>query len=336
MRIFIATDAWTPQVNGVVQTYMRLNEALLKLGHEVEVLTPDGYRSVALPTYSEIRLAFISWREALRKIEAFQPDHIHIATEGPVGLAARRACLNTGHRFTTSYHTKFPEYLSARLPVPLSWGYAYERWFHNSGHGVMVATPSLMKELEEQGIGNLMPWSRGVDTGLFRPRDVRRFGEGPVFIYVGRVSIEKNIEAFLDLDLPGKKVVVGDGPRLKLLRSKYPDAEFTGALFGDELAMAFASADVFVFPSRTDTYGVVLLEALACGTPVAAYPVTGPRDVIADGRVGSLKEDLAEAALTALKMDRGVCRAYAKGFSWENCALQFVNNVGEAAFAEAA
>lgn len=336
MRVFIATDAWTPQVNGVVQTYQRLNDALLKLGHDVEFMTPNSYRSVALPTYSEIRLAFVSAGEARRKIEAFEPDHIHVATEGPVGLAARRVCLNEGFRFTTSYHTKFPEYLSARMPVPLSWGYAYERWFHNAGHGTMVATASLMDELKAQRIKNLVPWTRGVDTDLFRPREDRMFGSEPVFLYVGRVSVEKNLEAFLRLDLPGKKVIVGGGPRLKLLKSNFPDAVFTGPLLGEDLAKAFASADVFVFPSLTDTYGVVLLEALACGVPVAAFPVTGPRDVIVDGKVGSLKDDLREAALTALEMDREACRSFALGFGWERCALQFVDNIGAVTLAEAA
>ncbi len=336
MRIFIATDAWTPQVNGVVQTYQRLNDALLKLGHDVDIMTPNGYRSVAMPTYSEIRLAFVRAREARRKIDAFEPDHIHVATEGPIGLAARRVCLRQDIRFTTSYHTKFPEYMSARLPVPLSLGYSYERWFHNAGSGTMVATASLMEELKAQRMENLMPWSRGVNTDLFRPRSDRMFGKEPVFLYVGRVSVEKNLEAFLSLDLPGRKVIVGGGPRLKSLKSKFPDAIFTGPLFGEELAKAFASADVFVFPSLTDTYGVVLLEALACGVPVAAYPVTGPRDVIVDGKVGSLKDDLREAALTALEMDRDECRSYALGFSWERCALQFIDNIGSVTYAEAA
>lgn len=336
MRVFIATDAWTPQVNGVVQTYQRLSDALLELGHDVAFMTPNGYRSVALPTYSEIRLAFVSYREAQRKIEAFDPDHIHVATEGPIGLAARRVCIRQGFHFTTSYHTKFPEYLSARLPVPLSWGYAYERWFHNAGSGTLVATASLMEELEAQRIRNLVPWSRGVDTDLFRPRNDRLFGDGPVFLYVGRVAVEKNLEAFLGLDLPGKKVIVGGGPRLKLLKANFPDAIFTGPLFGEELAKAFASSDVFVFPSLTDTYGVVLLEALACGVPVAAFPVTGPRDVIVDGRVGSLKDDLREAALTALEMDREACRSYALDFSWERCALQFIDTIGAVTLPRAA
>jgi len=336
MRIFIATDAWTPQVNGVVQTYQRLNDALLKLGHDVGVMTPNGYHSVAMPTYSEIRLAFVRAREARRKIDAFEPDHIHVATEGPIGLAARRVCLRQDIPFTTSYHTKFPEYISARLPVPLSLGYSYERWFHNAGSGTMVATASLMEELKAQRMENLMPWSRGVNTELFRPRSDRLFGKEPVFLYVGRVSVEKNLEAFLRLDLPGRKVIVGGGPRLKMLKSNFPDTIFTGPLFGEELAKAFASADVFVFPSLTDTYGVVLLEALACGVPVAAFPVTGPRDVIVDCKVGSLKDDLREAALTALEIDRNECRSYALGFSWERCALQFIDNIGSVTFAEAA
>jgi glycosyltransferase involved in cell wall biosynthesis len=336
MRIFIATDAWTPQVNGVVQTYQRLREALVEAGHEVQFLTPTEYYSVPLPTYSEIRLAFITARQAQRKIEAFRPDHVHVATEGPIGLAARRVCLRSGIRFTTSYHTKFPEYASARLPVPLSWGYAFERWFHNAGCGTMVATPSLKADLAAKGLKHLLSWSRGVDTALFRPRTDRLFGDGPVFLCVGRVSVEKNLEAFLDLDLPGKKVIVGGGPQLKMLKANYPDTVFTGALFGEDLARAFASADVFVFPSRTDTYGVVLLESLACGVPVAAYPVTGPKDVIVDGEVGSLSEDLGQAALVAMTMDRDACRTYALDFSWASCARQFVENIDAVTFAEAA
>jgi len=327
MRVFIATDAWRPQVNGVVQTYERLHEQLERLGHQVELFTPEGLRTVPLPTYPEIRLSLIAPKHARRRIEAFQPDYIHVGTEGPIGLTTRAVCVRDEHPFTTCYHTRFPEYVAARFPVPLSWGYVFERWFHNAAAGTMVATASLGEDLTQKGLTSLIPWSRGVDTDLFRPRNVRVFGEGPIFLYVGRVAVEKNLKAFLDLDLPGKKVVVGGGPQRDSLKSAYPEAIFTGPLFGETLAEAFSSSDVFVFPSKTDTYGVVLLEALASGIPVAAYPVTGPKDVIEDGKVGCLSEDLGEAALNALTIDRDVCRDYALGFSWESCARQFIANI---------
>lgn len=328
MRLLIATDACRPQVNGVVQTYERLNEQLLSWGHEVEFISPDGFRTVPLPTYPEIRLALITPGQARRRIAAFKPDHIHIATEGPVGLATRAYCVNRRTPFTTSYHTRFPEYLTVRVPVvPVRWGYAFERWFHNAGAGIMVSTHSLLSELEGKGLKHLMPWSRGVDTELFRPRNVRLFGRQPVFLYVGRVSVEKNLKAFLDLDLPGRKVVVGSGPQLAALKAAYTETVFTGPLLGEGLAEAFASSDVFVFPSRTDTFGVVLLEALASGVPIAAFPVTGPRDVVLHGKVGYLGEDLREATLQALTMDRAACRDYALGFSWETCARQFMCNI---------
>jgi glycosyltransferase involved in cell wall biosynthesis len=331
MRLLIATDACRPQVNGVVQTYERLTEQLLRWGHEVAFISPNGFRTVPLPTYPEIRLALITPGHARRRITDYKPDHIHIATEGPVGLATRAYCVSKRRSFTTSYHTRFPEYLTARLPlVPESWGYAFERWFHNAGTGIMVSTESLLAELAGKGLKRLMPWTRGVDTELFRPRDVRRFSGNAVFLYVGRVSIEKNLNAFLDLDLPGRKVVVGGGPQLAILKAAYPDTEFTGPLFGEALAEAFASSDVFVFPSRTDTYGVVLLEALASGVPIAAYPVTGPRDIVVQNKVGHLSENLREAALQALTMDRAACRDYALGFSWETCARQFIENVNSA------
>ncbi|NJM35230.1 MAG: glycosyltransferase family 1 protein [Rhodomicrobium sp.] len=327
MRLLITTDAWRPQVNGVVRTYERLSEELIRLGVDVEFITPAGFHTLPMPTYPEIRLAMITSGQAKRRIEAIRPDHIHIATEGPIGLAVRAHCISERKPFTTSYHTRFPEYLSARFPVPESWGYSLERWFHSASSGVMVATKSLREELEGKGFTKLMPWSRGVDTEMFRPRAARLFGEGPVYLYVGRVAIEKNLSAFLDLDIPGRKVVVGKGPQLGTLKLAYPEVHFTGPLFGDELAEAYASADVFVFPSRTDTYGVVLLEALASGVPVAAYPVTGPKDIVLDGKVGCLSEDLREAAMRALTMDRDACRAYALGFGWDACARQFVENV---------
>jgi glycosyltransferase involved in cell wall biosynthesis len=330
MRILIATDAWRPQMNGVVRTYETLKAECAVMGHEVEFLTPAGFRTLPCPTYPEIRLALLRRRDAAHAMAVFAPDYVHVATEGPIGLTMRRHCLAIGRPFTTSYHTRFPEYIAARFPVPEAWGYALERWFHNAGVGVMVATPSLLAELRIKGLKRLLPWSRGVDTDVFRPRDVRVFGDGPVFLYVGRVAVEKNIGAFLDLDLPGRKAVVGGGPQLETLRSDHPEVAFTGPLSGEALAEAYASADVFVFPSRTDTYGVVLLEALASGLPVAAFPVTGPLDVVAQGKTGVLDEDLRRAALQALTVDRQTCRDYALTFGWEKCARQFLDNISQA------
>lgn len=327
MRLLIATDAWRPQVNGVVRTYERIGAELQTLGHEVEFFTHEGYPTAPLPTYPEIRLALLTPRCARRRIERFAPDHIHIATEGPIGLATRHCCRARRLLFTTSYHTRFPEYLSARLPVPLRWGYAFERWFHNAGAGMMVSTPSLAEELAGKGFRRIHPWSRGVDTEMFHPRPDRLFGaEGPVFLYVGRVAVEKNIEAFLRLDLPGRKAVVGGGPQLEALRAAYPEVVFTGPKQGEELARCFASADVFVFPSLTDTFGIVLLEAMASGVPVAAYPVTGPRDVVRPA-TGVLDADLGRAALSALKLDRSACRDYALQFSWRRSAELFMDNI---------
>jgi glycosyltransferase involved in cell wall biosynthesis len=330
MRVLIATDAWHPQVNGVVRTYERLAQETEKLGFELVFLAPSAFRTLPCPTYPEIRLSLTTPRAIARHFEEARPDFIHVATEGPIGLMVRSYCGKMKRPFTTSYHTRFPEYVAARLPVPERWCYALQRRFHNSAAGTFVATRSLQSELAARGFERLMLWSRGVDTELFRPRDARIFGREPVFLYVGRVSIEKNLRAFLDLDLPGRKVVVGGGPQLAALKAAYPDATFTGALFDEMLAQAFASADVFVFPSRTDTYGVVLLEALASGVPIAAFPVTGPIDVVVPGRVGHLSEDLREAALAALTMDRTACRDYALGFSWETCARQFIDNINSA------
>jgi glycosyltransferase involved in cell wall biosynthesis len=327
MRILIATDAWRPQINGVVRTYEKLKEASPKLGIDVDFLTPARFRTVPCPTYPEIRLALVRQKDAGRAIAAFAPDYIHVATEGPIGLATRGWCLKAGRPFTTSYHTRFPEYVAARFPIPESWGYALERWFHNAGIGVMVATPSLLEELRGKGLKRLLPWSRGVDTEFFHPRPARIFGDGPVFLYVGRVSVEKNLEAFLALDLPGRKVVVGGGPQREALQRAYPQAIFTGPLTGESLAEAYASADVFVFPSRTDTYGVVLLEALASGVPIAGFPVTGPLDIVSRANVGSLNENLSKAAMQALTVDRQACRDYALSLSWEKCARQFLDNI---------
>jgi glycosyltransferase involved in cell wall biosynthesis len=334
MRILIATDAWHPQVNGVVRTYERLTEQLASLGVELSVLAPHEFRTVPCPTYPEIRLAVPGFRRVAQRFQAFRPEAVHIATEGPIGWMARRYCRARRLPFTTSFHTRFPEYLAQRFALPATWTTAVLRRFHNAGSGLMVATPSLARELEANGFERVLPWTRGVDTALFRPRPVRLFGEGPVFLYVGRIATEKNITAFLDLDLPGRKVVVGGGPQLEELRARYPGVLFAGKKTGEELAQSYASADVLVFPSRTDTFGMVLLEAMASGLPVAAFPVTGPIDVVKPGETGVLSEDLRQAALNALSLDRARVRARAQDFSWENTARLFLANITSACLKE--
>jgi glycosyltransferase involved in cell wall biosynthesis len=330
MRILVATDAWAPQVNGVVRTYERLALEAPKLGCEISFLSPALFRTLPCPTYPEIRLALAGPAAVARHIAAARPDFIHIATEGPIGLMTRRYCRKRKWPFTTSYHTRFPEYVAARLPVPERWCYALQRRFHNGAAGTFVATKSVADDLAARGFQRLMPWSRGVDTELYRPRPVRLFGAGPVFLYVGRVAVEKNLKAFLDLDLPGRKVVVGSGPQEEELKRLYPEAVFAGHREGEALAEAYASADAFVFPSRTDTFGLVMLEALASGVPVAAFPVSGPKDVLTDPACGVLSEDLREAALRALGLSREAARAHALTYSWENAARQFIGNVMEA------
>lgn len=327
-RILIVTDAWAPQVNGVVRTLERLAENLPAQGAEPVFITPAEYRTIAMPTYPDIRLAF-AWPGSVKaRIARMAPDHVHIATEGPLGIMARRACLSLGMPFTTSYHTRFPEYLSARLPVPEAWTYRWLRAFHNAGSGTLVATPSLQAELSARGFDRLRLWSRGVDTRQFSPSHRTDTGlERPVMLSVGRVAVEKNLPAFLDLDLPGTKVVVGDGPDRAALMARYPKVIFTGAKGGDELARLFASADVFVFPSLTDTFGNVILEALASGVPVAAYPVTGPVDIFADGRGGALSLDLAQAIRSALAIPAREARQKALDYSWASCAAIFMNHV---------
>lgn len=327
-RLLIVTDAWYPQINGVVVTLGHLKRNLEAMGMAVDMLTPAGFRTVPMPSYPAIRLALATPRRVERLIGEARPGHVHIATEGPLGLLARRYCLRRGVVFTTSYHTRFPEYLRSRLPVPVAWAYAWLRRFHNAGAGTLVATRSLTEDLSQRGFHNLRLWSRGVDTDLFRPDHPPSLDlPHPIFLYVGRVAIEKNLPAFLDLDLPGSKVVVGDGPALASLRARYPAAVFLGLRSGEELASIYASSDVFVFPSRTDTFGIVLLEALASGLPVAAFPVTGPADVLADGRGGVLSEDLRQAALAALAVSRGEARAKALGFGWAACARLFLTHV---------
>ena len=327
MRILVATDAWYPQVNGVVRTYERLAQEVPKLGAEMSFVTPTLFRSLPCPTYPEIRLSLVTPGMVARHVDELRPDFIHIATEGPIGLMMRRHCRKMKRPFTTSYHTRFPEYVSARLPIPESWCYAFQRRFHNSGAGLFVATPSVEGDLKERGFERMMRWSRGVDLEVFQPKKVRLFGEQAVFLYVGRIAVEKNIKAFLDLDLPGRKVVVGSGPQLAELQRLYPDVSFTGPKQGEDLAKAYASADVFVFPSLTDTFGLVLLEALACGVPVAAYPTSGPKDVLTDPACGAVGSDLQAMAIQALDLDREAARAHALRYSWENSAKEFIGNV---------
>jgi glycosyltransferase involved in cell wall biosynthesis len=329
-RILIISDAWHPQVNGVVRTMTTVVNELRVMGHVVEVIGPDRFRTIPCPTYPDIALSLFPRRALVRMIQEFHPDALHIATEGPLGQAARRWALRTGFRFTTAFHTRFAEYLHARTRIPVRPIYAWMRRFHDAGAGTMVATRSLQDELASRGFSQIRPWSRGVDLDLFKPEPREDWHPPrPIFIYVGRVAVEKNIGAFLDLDLPGSKVVVGGGPRLASLRREYPAVTFTGPRYGEELARAYAGADVFVFPSLTDTFGLVILESLACGTPVAAFPVTGPKDVLtgAAGCVGAINADLRQAALDALQGDRQACRAHAELYSWRACAELFLSHL---------
>lgn len=334
MKIMLVTDAWHPQVNGVVRTLTRVIEECEAMGHTFEVVSPaDGFKTIPLPTYNEIQLAVGAKKAIVERFNSFEPEAVHIATEGTLGMAARAMCLKMKFPFTTSYHTRFPEYVSARFPVPLSWGYSFMRWFHRySGH-VMVATPSMREELEQHGFGNVVSWSRGVDTELFHPDkrntmpDPFEGLERPIFLNVGRVAVEKNIEAFTELHLPGTKVVVGDGPQLEELKKEYPEVKFLGAKFGEELAACFAHADVFVFPSLTDTFGLVILEAMAAGTPVAGYVAPGPKDLIPGSNAGAVSDDLRAAAIECLDKDRATCRSYAEGYSWQACAETFLRNL---------
>ena len=330
MRILIATDAWRPQVNGVVRSLEMMSQAARGMGVEIDFLTPRGFLSLPMPTYPEIRLALATPRAVRRQLEQGY-DHVHIATEGPIGLAVRTVCLREGRLFTTSFHTRFPEYIQARSGLPAGLPYAALRRFHSASAGVMVATPSLMRELDARGFQRLLRWTRGVDHSVFSPRAAIRLDYArPIFFYAGRVAIEKNIEAFLSLDLPGTKLVAGDGPARASLESRFPEARFLGVKSSEELAALYASSDVFVFPSRTDTFGVVLLEAMACGLPVAAFPVMGPLDVVGGSDAGALDEDLRAAALRALDIPRETARAHALTFTWENCARLFLDNIAYA------
>jgi glycosyltransferase involved in cell wall biosynthesis len=329
-RVLIVSDAWVPQVNGVVRTLRTIAEELRSMGKTVEIIGPDRFRTVPMPSYPEIRLALLPGRKLAKLIEAFAPDALHIATEGPLGLAARRYAKRRGIAFTTAFHTRFAEYLNARTRIPTGLTYAWLRRFHGAGAGVMVATQSLRDELTARGFANVRAWSRGVDLAAFHPEPREDWNlPRPIFTYVGRVAVEKNLRAFLDLNLPGSKLVVGDGPQRRALEREYPDVHFAGERHGAALAAAYAGSDVFVFPSRTDTFGLVVLEALASGLPVAAYPVTGPMDILreSDVPVGALNEDLRQAALDALHIDRAACRPHAETYSWSACATRFLDNL---------
>ncbi len=327
MKICIATDAWHPQINGVVTTLTRTTATLRSWGHEVQVFSPDRFATLPCPTYPQIRLSMVTGSTIGRMIHEFAPEAVHIATEGPVGWAARRACRNLGLQFTTSYHTRFPEYVRMRAPVPMAVSYALIRFFHRPAVRTMVA-PTIIEELATKKFPHLTPWSRGVDTNLFRPRrEHPSQTHAPLFVYMGRVAPEKNLPSFLDLDLPGTKWVIGDGPILEKLQTLYPDVHFLGPKHGEDLATHLAQGDVMVFPSLTDTFGVVLLEANACGVPVAAYPVTGPKYLVREGINGCLDTDLRAAVLRALSLSRDACREFAGQYSWETCTRQFLNNL---------
>ena len=328
MRLLLVTDAWFPQLNGVVRALSTVLGELEKLGHETMVLSPDRFRSVPAPTYPEIRLALTTPRAVGRFIDEAAPDAVHIATEGPLGLNARWCLTRRKMAFTTSFHTLFPQYLKLRFGIPERWTFAGLRRFHAGAAATMYNTPSMREMLADHGFQNLVQWIRGVDTGLFRPvppaaLDLPR----PIQLYVGRIAVEKSIEDFLQLDTPGSKVLIGDGPQRQELEAKYPDAHFLGVKQGEELVAHYCAADVFVFPSRTDTLGLVNLEAMACGIPVAAYPVQGPIDVVADSGAGVLHEDLGQAIRQAVGIDPDICRARALEHTWEASARQFEANL---------
>lgn len=324
MKIMIVTDAWEPQVNGVVRTLKNTTRELTELGHRVELLTPLEFKTIPCPTYPEIRLSLLPGQQVRRRLDEFAPEALHIATEGPLGMAARGYARRHKLLYTSAYHTRFPEYVQARFGIPLGLTYRFLHWFHGPSRAVMAPTPVVKQDLEQFGFTNVVLWSRGVDLEIFHPQESKVLNSArPIFLYVGRVAVEKNVEAFLKLDLPGSKWVVGEGPQLAELRSRYPEANYLGVLSQAELAKVYAAADVFVFPSRTDTFGLVLLEALACGLPVAAFPVTGPIDVLGDGGAGAMNVDLREACLNALKIDRGHARAWAERFSWRAASEQF-------------
>jgi glycosyltransferase involved in cell wall biosynthesis len=338
LRILIVTDAWAPQVNGVVRTLESLGLELVAMGHQLRYATPENHATLALPTYPQIRLALFPRQMIQRSIDEFAPDAIHIATEGTMGLSARAICLERGYRFTTAFHTRFPDYVHARFPfIPEAAVFGALKTFHAPAMATMVSTLSLKRELETHGFSNVRLWSRGVDVERFRPHpqgaveQYRRDMTRPIFLYVGRLAVEKNVEAFLALDLPGTKLVAGEGPQRAELEARFPAAKFLGEKSGEDLTRLYAMSDVFVFPSRTDTFGLVLLEALACGTPVAAYPVQAPLDVLGDADVAVLDEDLRAACLQAVLIPREACSAFAHKRSWRVSAEQFLGNLVAAA-----
>jgi glycosyltransferase involved in cell wall biosynthesis len=326
LRIAIVSDAWRPQINGVVRTIETIARLLQAEGHEVEVFGPDRFRTLPCPTYPEIRLSLFPASRLHHMLKLFAPDAIHLVTEGPLGWAARAFCLKHDIPFTTAYHTRFPEYVHARIRIPVTWSYAFVRRFHAPSAAVLVVAQSIRDELTARGFRNLVPWSRGVDITAFKPEPRKQLEDPrPIWLYAGRIAIEKNIKAFLDLELPGTKWVVGGGPLLKDLQRRYKDARFFGSVGTEELSARYAQADCFVFPSRTDTFGLVMVEALASGVPVAGYPVPGPLDVVTTSKVGALNEDLRTACLAAIECDPIDCRAHAESFTWAQCAIQFRN-----------
>jgi glycosyltransferase involved in cell wall biosynthesis len=328
MKIMIISDAWFPQTNGVITTLAQTAASLGRFGHEVRMVTPRDFTTIACPTYPEIRVAVFPYRSMASRIASYRPHALHIATEGPLGWAARRYCIERNLRFTTSYHTQFPQYLRSRAPIPIGFSYRVLRWFHGAGERCMVSTRSMTEELAARGFRNLVRWQRGVDTQLFKPASKELLTlPRPIAAYVGRVAIEKNVEAFLRMSWNGSKIVIGDGPERARLQAQYATTHFLGFRFGADLAAHLAAADVMVFPSLTDTFGLVNLEAMACGVPVAAFPVTGPIDVIEDGITGALDTDLASAAQRALSIDPRSCRERALRASWESCAHEFEHNL---------
>lgn len=327
-RILIATDAWHPQVNGVVRTLASLTDRLRERGIDVRIVGPDEFPTVGCPTYPQIRLALVNMKQMNKIIADYQPTAVHIATEGPVGLAARRAMCSLGRPFTSSFHTRFPEYLRQRVPVPESLAYSYLRWFHSPSRRCLVPTETMRRQLAEKGFNRLSNWTRGIDRRIFRPDTTIDLGlPRPIFLTVGRVAPEKNLTAFLDLDLPGSKLVVGDGPLLERYIERYPNVHFAGGQSGATLASYYASADVFVFPSKTDTFGIVLIEALACGVPIAAYPEPGPLDVVGSSKAGAIASDLRSACLAALDLRKADALERSKAYSWDACADIFLEAI---------
>ena len=328
MRIMIITDAWEPQVNGVVRTLKQTRAELIAMGHEVDMITPQEFKTIPCPTYPDISLSLFPGKKLAKRIKAFAPDAMHIATEGPLGLAARAYGVRNHLPFSTAYHTRFPEYVQARTQIPVGITYRFLRWFHKPSMAVMAPTIVVKNDLEKYGFTNVVLWSRGVDLNIFKMQPSKILNSShPIYLYVGRVAIEKNINAFLEINLPGSKWIVGDGPALASIKQKYPEINYLGVLDQFELAKVYAAADVFVFPSKTDTFGLVLLEAMACGLPVAAYPVTGPIDVLGKSNAGVMHEDLREACLLALKIPREQAREHAEKFSWRTATEQFASHL---------